>query len=226
MNNHILPLLSGLLLSAALSSPGGQFKDGPFVAFPSGEDVENKNLAGGWQAAYEFNDLFSLEAVLTGQTDEIVSGITGEPLEAELELNILSLAMTGRAGWFFNPVGLFVGAGVGYYYFDADAEASRISVADSSASLPPGMIGQRLSTDIEDAFGYHLVAGAEWLLSGSWELFVEYRHVLLDTDARYTVTETRTASTELTGALSTSRKQKEEISYDHGLVRVGLNYRF
>lgn len=226
MNKHILSLTVWLLVAAGLQAQNGQFKDGPFLAFPSGGDVENENIAGGWQAAYEFNDLFSLEGVLLGQTDEIVSGIANEPLEAELELNILSLSMTGRMGWFFDPVGIFLGAGVGYYYFDADAEASRIAVANSMSALPPDVTGQRLSSNIEDAFGYHLVAGAEWLLSGRWEIFVEYRHVLLDTDARYTITETRVAADELTGTLSTSRKQTEELSYDHGMIRAGINYRF
>lgn len=210
----------------SLQTYSGQFKDGPFAALPTGGDVENENLAGGWQAAYEFNDLFTVETVLAGQTDEIISGIAGEPLEAELELNIVSLSMTGRLGWFFDPVGIFIGAGVGYYFFDADAEASRIRIAESADSLPPGTVGQRLSSDFEDSVGYHAVVGLEWILTGSWEVFLEYRHVTLETDVRYAVTETVKAPGELTGTFSQSRKTTEELSYDHGLVRAGINYRF
>ena len=226
MKNKFLTALLATALLPLFHAHSGQYKDGPFIAFPSGGDVQKEKPGGGWQAAYEYNDLFSIETIIAGQTDDVKAMVSTVPLDADMELNILSMSFTGRLGWFFDPIGFFLGAGGGYYFFDADTEASSVAVDASRSSLPPGVVGLELATNIEDAIGYHLSVGAEWLITGTWELFAEYRHVFLETDIRYNVTETRIGAPSPETTFTTTRTSNETLSYDHGLVRIGLNYRF
>lgn len=209
-------------------SPAGTFKDGPSAIYPTGGDIGESSLGGGWQAAYEFNDLFSLEGLISAQRDDLPVSVLSEPFSADLDLNIVSFALTARAGWFFDPVSVYAGAGIGYYFFDGDADAVRSAIDGSRDRLPAGVSSLNLNNDIDDAVGTHLALGAEWMITKRWEVFAEYRMVFLETDIRYRVDTGRPNPDPVTTTptLVTTQSSEETLSYDHGVVRIGLNYRF
>jgi opacity protein-like surface antigen len=187
-------------------------KDGPFVSYLVGGDVENESVGFGWQVGYEHTPHLSLECAVAWNEDESVK--LGERLPGlsdagAIDLDVLSFALTGRAGLRPDPnIYTYLGAGFGLYVLKADNEQVRMAGAARNASFA--------EADADEEFGFHLALGAETVLTEHWEVFAEYRHVFFDTGVKVT-------TIPADGAAVTGR---EDLSYDHGLLRLGLNYRF
>ena len=181
----------------------GFWKDGLHIGTITGGDVETSQPAIGWQAVYEYSPFISFEGAITYQEDEADKNINSSGLvlpNVRYDFETLALAATARLSQPLNQHWKpYVGLGFGYYIFDVDAHSSATSI----------------SADAEDEFGYHGVIGTDWRFVRNWELNLEYRYVLLQPD-----------TTVQPGSNGTSNGIKQQFDYDHGLLRLGLNYRF
>lgn len=192
---------------------GGKIKDGPFVGYVFGKDVEQDGFAFGYQVAYQHNPVFSLELAGSWHEDELVSLGTrfpGVPGVGAVDLEVLAFALTGRLGlrpneWLYP----YVGGGVGYYVLKVDNEQVRIAGAKQSLDFIEG--------DPDNEFGAHLVLGIEATLTPQWEVFAEFREVFFDTEVKVTVNPNPDGRPE-TG--------RDRLDYDHRMIRLGVNYRF
>lgn len=210
--------LIGLLPFTTIAD--GVWKDGPFIGYSQGGDVETDQPAFGWNVAHEFNDTLSIESALTGQFDELTPAFLTAPIDQPMDLTVVSATIGGRAGWFVNPVAFHIGGGLGYYYFNADDERIRVAVAENEDALPPGTASRQLTNSIDGALGVYAGVGAEWLLSPRWEVFLDYRRVWVNTDAHYEVRDVTS------GTSGTTTTYDESLEYNHNLFRLGVQYRF
>ena len=205
----------------------GTFKDGPHFAYPYGGDVRHERAGFGWQVAYEWTEYLSVEASISRYKDKLDDlNLVTPPFNAELDLETIAIGVSGRVGY---PVGRFtpyLGGGLGYYYMRTDNDRINQSIRDNPAALPAGVSELRISADMDNTFGYHVALGLEWLITSKWEVFAEYRRVFLESDLTVRRTEARRTAS---GPLAVSRsetRETETFPYDHGLFRVGVNYRF
>lgn len=203
------------------------FKDGPHFAYPTGGDVRQERAGFGWQLAYEWNDYLSAEAAISRHKDKLDDlHVLPEPIDSTFDLEVVSIALSGRLGY---PLGRFypyMGGGLGYYFMRTGNSRVNRSIRDNPAALPPGVSELRYSADMDNTFAYHLALGIEWMITSKWEIFAEYRRVYLDNEITYRRTETRPPST-VDGVFQRSESRtKEDFPYDHGLFRLGVNYRF
>ncbi len=216
--NRICMLWATCILTAGAASVSAQtishhtLKDGPFVSYLVGGDVENEGFGFGYQVGYEYNPTFSLEFAFAWNEDESVElggRLPGLSNAGAIDLDVLSFALTGRAGLRPDPnIFTYVGAGFGLYVLKADNEQVRMAGAAAAASFA--------EADADEEFGAHLAIGAEAVLTEHWEIFAEYRHVFFDTGVKVTTIP----------ASGTAVSGREDLDYDHGLIRLGLNYRF
>ncbi len=206
------------------SAEAATLKDGPFVGYTSGGDLPDDTTVFGWQAAYEFTPEVSLEVAGSWQQHDLTEGIADPVSETDVDLQLGSVAVTAKAGWFVDPATFYVGAGAGYYIFDTDPDG----IAASDALVQPGVENIGLDVDADDEPGYHLAVGMELLLSDQWEVFLEYRHIFLETDVTTTITTQQGTADEdtLNDFRRSSESSTESLSFDHGQVRIGVNYRF
>ena len=224
-----IALFSMLCLSAAAYDEDAiKYKDGPHAGFVFGGDVRNEDFAWGWQAAYEHNDWFSIEASVTAQNDELEHSINDVaiPKPFGIELETYALALSARAGirpW--SRIHLYALAGAGYYIMKTDAEDARIIIAGLEPQ-PNGVSLSELTVDAENDFGLHAGAGIEIKLSRTWEIFAEFRQVFLETDADLKITEERRTRDRYNPRGMQTRLVADTLHYDYSLVRAGVSYRF
>lgn len=213
-----------VLIVIALAMPAGAesiFKDGPHLAYPVNDDVRRSELSFGWQVTYERSLYWSLDLSVTRQTDRLDDlGILDAPFNDRFDLEMIATAASLRLTYPVRLTTLYVGGGMGYYYMRTDNSAANRSVMEHAAALPAGVDGLRVSATPDNTFGYHATVGIERLLSARWEIFAEYRWVWLDSTMRVRRTETRGGINRQT--FNTS----DPFSYNHGLIRGGVNYRF
>jgi opacity protein-like surface antigen len=205
-----------------------KWKDGPHVGFATGSDVRNEDFAFGWQAACELTEFFSIELSATRQTDEIQERLDVLPIPPEfnIDLELYAIALTGRLT--LRPVDivtLYAAAGVGYYIFKTDSEEIRVISASRVEEEFPQTVLRNMNVDVENDFAFHVAAGIELALDEHWEIFAEYRAVSLDSDARLEITE-QVREDYFAGPEFSEDRLLDKLEYDHGLVRVGVNYRF
>ena len=221
-------LLALLALCCGMTASAQSFKDGPHVGFVTGGDTEDPDVAFGWQAAYEFNDVCSLELSVTHMRDKL----SGDNLDvgdfsvpAKLQVDIWAVALTAQAGHLIGErVYLHGGGGVGYYFFtDKDMEEARRDLA-ATGGTDSGRPVLDEDVDIDNDFGFHLTVGVDVLLKQSWEFFVDYRAAFLETDSERTSLEVFTGSDGQ--PRQTNVRRSGNFSYDYGLLRLGFNYRF
>ncbi len=215
-------------LAALTTASAGQWKDGPHFAYPNGGEVRHEEAGFGWQVTYEFNPYFSTDLTITRQTDTLNDiALMPAPFSNEWELEIMNISLSARLGHQWNRFAVYAAAGFGYNRMDGDGAKIRQSINDNRGALPAGLMDYRLGIDVQNAFGYHAALGAEFLLTPRWELFAEYRWVVLDTHMTVERIEIRAnpdpRPLEFDQSLSKSRS---DFNYDHGLLRVGVNYRF
>lgn len=233
---RIQPLLAALLVSVLAHGAHGQnrpkpkhaFKDGPHVGVPLGGDVNEEEVAFGWQVAYEYNDYLSVDVSVSRQTDELDASDVGVPLfpdRAVVDLELYNVVLSGRGAYPLLPSWfVYAGAGVGYYWFVEDSETVRVALTADPVTGGGGGTVSEISTELDDDFGWHLAVGSELLLGEHWEIFIEYRFVYLETDSESRTIESRpTGDTVLRSVTST---RSDDFEYNHGLLRLGINYRF
>ncbi len=228
---------SGILASLVLalwwgyapSAPGQILKDGPHIAFPMGGDTQDPETAFGWHVMYEYTDLMSADLALTRMVDSLdghALGVGPFPAAGSAEVENWVVAISARVGTLVgHRTYIYLSGGAGYYFFnEQDMQEVRRSLDAAPVAGPSGgrITDARLSVD--DTFGYHLGAGVEWLLVPKWEIFADYRLAYLDTDSSLTVVETIPSSGP--GPGSRTHERSGRFDYDHGLLRVGINYRF
>ena len=123
---------------------------------------------------------------------------------------MISLALTGRASLEPNPSTLvYGGAGFGYYIIEA-----------KNADIHEGLSGTGIGfaeVDGDKEFGAQIVIGTEVVLTHNWEVFAEFRQVFLNSG--FTVRFSPDSA-------SPVDDQRDSLSYDHRMLRIGLNYRF
>lgn len=159
---------------------GAGFKDGPHVGYVTGDDITDENIGFGWQITYAFNDYISTELSISRQTDELEStGILDAAFDEEVNLDIMTLALSLRLGVPWSFFTFYAGGGVSYLHFNEDSEKIRVRVAGNTDALPGDVIGLDLSADVEEGFAGHVAGGIEIQRAEHWELFAEYRYVFL-----------------------------------------------
>lgn len=213
-----------ILIAIALALPASAesvFKDGPHLAYPYGGNLRHSELGFGWQVTYERSSFWSLDLSITRQTDKLDDlGVLEAPFEDRFDLELFATTASLRFTYPMGMTTLYAGGGMGYYYLRTDNKKANRSLAERSGSLPVGINSMRVGVDPENTFGYHAALGVERLLSPSWEVFAEYRWVWLDTTLRIRQTESRG------GLQRNTIHSRDSLSYDHGLIRAGVNYRF
>lgn len=217
-----------LSVLALCTANAGQWKDGPYLTYPNGGEIRHEEMGFGWQVNYEFNPYFSTELSISHQTDTLNDiALMPAPFSNEWELDIMNISLSARLGHQWDRFAVYAATGIGYNRMDADAEKIRQSIHDHSAALPSDLLDYRLGIDVKNAFGYHVAVGAEFLITPQWELFAEYRWVYLDTHLTVERIEARAnpdpKPLEIDKSLT---KSKTDFDYDHGLFRLGVNYRF
>ena len=128
----------------------------------------------------------------------------------KIDLDVISLALTGRIHVEATPnVQVYGGAGVGYYIIEAENQDVRESLSGAGLAF--------VEADGDKEFGAHIVIGSELLLTQHWELFAEFREVFLDSGFTVRSSSNKDAPVEA---------RRENLSYDHRMIRIGINYRF
>jgi opacity protein-like surface antigen len=205
---------------------GGTFKDGLFYGIPRGGDVRNPKEAYGWQMGYEPNPYLTAEITIGRQKDRIDDlNILPTGFAGDLELEIVHASAGFKIGYPIHRFYPYAGAGIGYYYMRGHAGKINQTIAQNPALRPSGVTELRVGADIDNVFGYHLALGLEVLITKRWEVFAEYRWVKIDSDITINRTETRRQSG-LYQVRRDTTSEKQDFGYDHGLVRLGVNYRF
>lgn len=218
-------ILAAWVFLATLTSPlyalQGTLKDGPHASYATGGDVRNERTGFGWQVAYEWSDYLSAEWSITRQKDQLDDQtFMPAPFDSTLDLEIVHIVLSGRVGYPIGRVTPYWGGGVGYYWMRTESDRIAQSINENRGRLPAGLTDLRAGADLDDTFGYHIAAGLEWRFVKDWEVFVEYRYTYVTTDITYRIIKTRRQTERTTTGVT------ETFDYDHGLVRLGLNYRF
>ncbi len=220
----LLSLLSFFALGCAIALADGTLKDGPHFAYPTGGDVRYEQAGFGWQVTYDHENYWSVDLSITRQTDKLDDlGFLSEPFEDRLDLELVAIALSARLDYPIYDFTVYVGGGFGYYWMRTDNGRANRSIQENLGALPPGVSDWRVGAEIDNTFAYHWAAGLEWRWSPSWEVFAEYRRVALESEIVYRIRESRPR------AATIDRQEfhtQEKFSYDHGLIRVGVNYRF
>lgn len=213
-----------VLISIALAVSAGAestFKDGPHLAYPRGGDIRDSELGFGWQITYERSDYWSLDLSLTRQTDTLDDiGVLAPPFQDRFDLEMVSAVASLRLSYPIRLTTLYAGGGLGYYYLRTDNKVANRSLAAQANTLPAGVQSARVSVNPDNKMGYHAAVGIEQMLTSRWELFAEYRWVWLDTTLKINRVESRG------GLQQETTRTRSSFTYDHGLIRAGVNYRF
>lgn len=207
-------LMSVVLYAVCGSVLAGTWSDGPHLGYVDGEDIEDGGLAAGWQVAYAWNDLVSIEGTVSWFQDELGGeiGTLSFPDDFVTDLDVAVLGVTLNIGGWLLPDRLYMagGAGGGLYSFTTDEE--KVLEAADQRLL-------RFEVDMHDSIGWHLELKSEVVLSERWSLLAAWRQVMLDVDATVTA-EDRMPPWRSRGP------EETEIAYNHSLLRLGVQYRF
>lgn len=223
MKNSLF-LFAFFALCGSIALGNGTIKDGPHLAYPAGGDVRYEQMGFGWQVTYDHENYWSVDLSITRQTDKLDDlGIVPEPFEDRLDLELVAIALSARLDYPIQHFTLYVGGGIGYYWMRTDNDRVNGSIRQNPDALPAGVSNWRVGADIDNTFAYHWAAGVEWRWSPRWELFAEYRRIALESDIVYRSIEDRPRDDVVERQQSRTR---EKFSYDHGLIRAGVNYRF
>ncbi len=229
MKKSFLILIVSVLLTGAVCAQdtlNRPFKDGPHLAYPTGGDVHTERMGFGWQVAYQWYPYLSIEASASRYTDKLGDlNVLPDPLDPEFDQEIWNVVLSARLSYSFGAFTPYLGGGAGYYRMRTRNSGVNRTIRERPEALPPGVSELRLSADMDNAFAYHVAGGIEWKITSKWEIFAEYRRVFLDTDLTIRRLEIRPAE----GPIEVQRTETREtrnFSYDHGLLRAGVNYRF
>lgn len=205
----------------------GSFKDGPQYVYPMMGDVHDGQAGFGWQVAYQWTTYFSLEASVHRHKDRIGSSAQlPAPVSLPLDLEVVPVVLSARAGFPAGPFSFYAGGGLGWYYLRADAGDINRALREDPALRPTGVSDVRIGTTVDNRFAPHVAIGVECVLHKNWEIMAEYRLTFLDSTVYYDRTEQRPTPGELLAFEQSTTRTEERLDYRHGLLRIGLNYRF
>jgi opacity protein-like surface antigen len=194
--------------------------DGPHFGFVTGGDTQGEEFVWGWQGAYDFSKVLTAELSYSRHSDAFPAAQIrrlGLPPGSGVEFESNAIALSGRWHIFSgNYHSFYLGAGGSYHLLNEDAKEVNRAIAANGGNS----IFSDFSAEIHKGFGYHAAVGAELSLHENWELFAEYRYVAFDTDVDF-----RLIRTAANGSLVTTEVD-DVLSYDHELIRIGVNYRF
>lgn len=177
------------MFTACVCSAGGLLI-GAHGAYTSGGDVENESFGYGLQIGV-VGDHFGLELSGTLIEDDSPPSPTDE---TEFELGTIALTLL-FGGNITDDMRAYVGAGVNYNRFTFDS-------------------GAELDYDDDDQVGFHACAGISIDLADVLQLFVEYRHTVVQYDTE------AFDSGDLVQGLDYIKLDED---YAFGMVRAGLN---
>lgn len=172
-------------------------------AYSVGGDVEKEKFAYGAQGEISCCPYGGIELSISQLSDEY----SEEGVSLDMDLTTIGLSLVGRLP-LSDKGSVYVLAGVDY------------NIASMDASLDPSMFSYnghmaQASVDIDNEFGYHFGGGLEFYLLKNLSLFAEYRYTVLDLTTDITVS-----------LMDVSASDSSKGSYDFGLAKIGLNYRF
>ena len=206
-------VLAGCLCVCALAAEAGTLKDGPMLTYMLGEDVEENDLGFGYQVVYELNRNNSIELSASWNEDkslDLGSRVPTFPEASQVDMDVIAIALTGRLGYTPTPnVIAYLGGGIGYYILKVNNENLLRDIAPDTVGF--------IEADADKDFGAHFALGVEVVMWRHWEMFAEWRQVFYNTQMK--VSYAATPSTPLVAS-------RDDFSYDHALLRIGLNYRF
>ncbi len=208
-------VLLGLLSCTEALAWRGNYKDGPFVSYNFGGDIERETLGLGWQVARRFTEVLSLEGTFSYHEDRNLelTRLRPELPDSHVDLQVLGFGLTGRVG--FRPsTNTYLYAGGGMTFFNINTDAKPVRRAQAARGGPD--FG-RYEADIRHTWGTHYVLGLEVALTRRWETFIEFRQTYLDPKVRTNFAPDIDAPTQQT---------RDRIDYDYSMFRLGINYRF
>jgi len=191
-----------------------RYADGPILAWFQSPDQGNDHLGGGWQFIADMNRTFSIETSWVAGRDKISPDwITDSGLPpSRLRMDHHHLSAGVRAHLLHRDTfSVFVMGALSYNYFqEQNSEINKASRNNPAAGVKSNEI------EIKDELGWQAGVGIEYSLARHWEIVGEYRYLWHDGSARVDVRfqdgrETRTTP---------------DFDYNHGQLRIGVNYRF
>lgn len=229
MIRKVLVIVAAVVMATTTTGMAQVFKDGPHVGFLHGGDTVDPGTAVGWQVAYEYTDLLSLEVGISRLFDKVdgtALGVGPFPTDGSMELTTWDLSFTLRAGMLLGERSyVYAGGGFGYYMFtERDMEDERRGLAATPVAGARGGTISDARVGLDDTIGYHIVVGAEFLIVPSWEFFVEYRLASLSTGSDITLVES--TPNPFGGVTSYEYQRTGTFDYSYNMLRLGVNYRF
>ncbi len=172
-------------------------------AYSMGGDVEKETFGYGIQGELSLCPYGGIELAVSKFSDEYAE----EGVSLDMDTTTIGLSLVGRLP-LSDKGTVYVLAGVDY------------NLASMDASLDPSLFSYnghvaQASVDIDNEFGFHFGGGLEFFLLKNLSLFAEYRYTVLDLTTDITVS-----------LMDISESESSKGSYDFGLAKVGLNYRF
>ena len=152
------------------------------------------------------------------------------------DLNVWRIGVSGRATLPITDYFAVYGAGgVGYYLFNPQGEKIAANPDSVAGGLP--VSGADLSVKEDAQLGLHGAVGAQIILNENVELFAEYNYAVVDMSLEYKGTVSTEQEIDVVGgegAAATTRvigttyagSSTVDQSYNHGMLRIGLNFYF
>ena len=205
----------------------------------AGGDTEQDNGVLGAQLVYHVTKNFAGVASVTFFEDELPPvqfSDQGSVWSSHSDVNTYQIQVGGRLSLpITSKFSVYGGGGLGLYLFNPQGH----SVDVDYDTLPPGYEVQgHVDADEDEQLGLYGALGILIALSDNVEFFAEYNYTVVDRDLHYkgkldlerevTVSSGPEGATQTTRTLQQSRtaEESDDGSYNHGMVRAGLNFYF
>jgi opacity protein-like surface antigen len=192
----------------------GRYADGPILAWFQSPDEGSSHLGGGWQFIADINRTFSFESSWVAGRDHLSPDwVTGSGLPpSRLRIDHHHLSAGIRTHVFHREnYSVYVLGALSYNYFqEQNSEINKASRNTPSSGVKSNAI------EIKDELGWQAGLGIEYSIARHWEIVGEYRHLWHDGSAKVDVRFTD----------GSERRSTPAFDYNHGQLRIGVNYRF
>jgi len=196
----IIAMLLVCTVATAYAQEENKYRLGLHGLYSVAGDIEDSSTGFGLQLGIPIQGNYSIEIAMSKFSD----GIDEQGIRLEVDFTTIGVSIVGRSTLGDNLKGYLLG-GINYNLVGMDG------------SYDPLVYGPGLSVDIDvkNTVGFHVGGGLNFPIQDNWELFAEYRYTLLDLDAQISVSG---------WGMTVSETVSE--SYDFGLFKIGVNYRF